>query len=367
MSGLEKIVSSLRQKEMERLLVADGTLCDSNEGMESDKSFMFSANHESVASPDTSSAPSYKDSPLTKRRIKGGSSKSGYKYKKKHKTTCSVQATDSEKNCTTKNGKLKGSQIVDTDGLVERVMSLQGQRQMTVPVLSAIKPPKKSLTQTYGGSTAKRGGDRKSPSARQANHREFHCACRGAACYTKFDEVAVSNLRQQYQALKREELDICLAAKIEDGIHLEKVTRKTKKSVQTERKASRTDYWLFGHSICRDFFKYVHCVGQDKLTSVMKHYKKAGIGARVHKNKNRRPVHAILDRDRQYVVDFIQDYINTHAVAPVGSSTSTVPTLPKECTKLKVFELYKEFAKGSGFRIPLITSFRRIWRESFPT
>ena len=77
-------------------------------------------------------------------------------------------------------------------------------------------------------------------------------------CYLNVDSVfdaeLIQDIRHQYIALSDKELDIAVLSKIACGIHLDPTTRKP---AQTERKASRTDYMLHGHRICRDFFLYI--------------------------------------------------------------------------------------------------------------
>lgn len=111
----------------------------------------------------------------------------------------------------------------------------------------------------------------------------FPCICSNP-CYAKFSPQDIEGFRLQYLSLEKNELDIALLAKIACGIHISSETIKSKKGAQSERKASRTDYAHHGHKICRSFFKYLHCIGQDKLNALIKHYKANGVESRTHKN-----------------------------------------------------------------------------------
>ena len=56
-------------------------------------------------------------------------------------------------------------------------------------------------------------------------------------------------------------------------MHLSALTLRSRKKAQTERKAQRTDFCFHGSRICRETFKFIHNISQDKLTNLIKHYK----------------------------------------------------------------------------------------------
>ncbi|XP_035825279.1 uncharacterized protein LOC118477573 [Aplysia californica] len=198
----------------------------------------------------------------------------------------------------------------------------------------------------------------------------YPCSCKSTPCYSNFDAETIQDIRHQYIALTDKELDIAVLSKISSGIHLDSTTRKSRKAVQTERKASRTDYLLHGHCICRDFFLYIHDIGLGKLTTLIKHYKACGVEARVHKSKKRLPHNTLKYEDTRRVVDFIINYAEIHAIELPGRTPrhwiTNVKLLPTHCTKTLVYELYKTSSEEAGNHCVHISTFRKLWRQLVP-
>ncbi|RUS90967.1 hypothetical protein EGW08_001271 [Elysia chlorotica] len=196
------------------------------------------------------------------------------------------------------------------------------------------------------------------------------CGCKGTPCHSPFSSQDIEDFRLQYLALERAELDICLLSKISCGIHLESQTRNSKNSAQTERKTQRTDYSLHGHKICRDFFKFIHGIGQDKLTALLKHYKAKGVEARSHKNSKRLPKHALSYEDTRRVVDFILNYAEIQAIHLPGRTAkhwiTDIQLLPTSCTKPMVYAEYKAASEELGVRIVKLRTFQHLWRTLVP-
>lgn len=177
----------------------------------------------------------------------------------------------------------------------------------------------------------------------------FSCVCKlhdGGPCFKAFEESYILSIRDQFSSLTREEFDIAILAKLECGIHVEHHTRKSKKAEQSERRSSRTDYFLHGHRVCRDFFKFIHHLSQSKLDSLIKHYKENGVQARVHKLTNKQPKNAYSFEDRKRVVEFIVNYTDIHGIELPGRTPKHWITngklLPTNCTKKSVFIEYQK-------------------------
>ena len=186
------------------------------------------------------------------------------------------------------------------------------------------------------------------------------CSCARTPCHGVFKRSDISDWVLQYLELEKAELNLVLLAKISCGIHLDVTTRNTKHSKQSERKSSRTDYLHHGHKICRDFFLYLHSIGKDKLTALLKYYKAQGVQAVVHMNSKRKPKHALT-------FDFINNYAEVHAIRLPGRTPSHWVCdnclLPTDCTKRKVFDEYKA-AAGQG--AVALRTFRHLWQSLMP-
>ena len=148
------------------------------------------------------------------------------------------------------------------------------------------------------------------------NEEHFLCNCKhynGNPCSSMFAPGELSDMRLNYAEMTRDQLDIAVLAKLACGMHLSKETQRSRKRTQTERKAQRTDFFHHGHKICRDTFKYLHGIGQDRLNNLIKHYKENRVTTRQHGNKKRRPANAIKAEDNIYVAHFLMNYAETYA------------------------------------------------------
>ena len=201
------------------------------------------------------------------------------------------------------------TEIVD---LAERIVPLQGVSIPELsPIISTLSLPEDHDTSVPSSTT-------------------FPCECKFSPCYSNFDPDEIQDIRHQYIALTDKELDIALLSR---------------KLQQTERKASRTDYLLHGHRICRKFFLYIHNIGLGKLTSLIKHYKENGVKERIHKSKKRLPHNALMYQDTRKVVDYIVNYAEANAIELPGRTPrhwiTNAKLLPTSCTKATVYEFYK--------------------------
>ena len=201
----------------------------------------------------------------------------------------------------------------------------------------------------------------------------FSCQCKlndGSPCFTAFDEADIQRIRDQFSSFTREEFDIAIMAKLECGIHVESVTRKSKNNKQTIRKASKTDYFLHGHRICRDFFKFVHHLGQTKLDSLIKHYKMHGIEQRTHKSSKTPPKNSFSFEDRKRVIDYVLNFTEIHGIELPGRTPKHWITngklLPTNCTKKSVYSEYKRDISSLGLKPVGERLFYDLWQRLIP-
>lgn len=118
--------------------------------------------------------------------------------------------------------------------------------------------------------------------------------------------------RLQYLELSAFEKDIAILAKIACGAHM---LAETEKRTQTEWQRNRTDFYHHGKIICRNTFIFLHAISKDKLTALLKHYRSHGVSARVHKLSKKLPKNAFTFDETKYVVTFIVNYAETHAMS----------------------------------------------------
>ena len=177
----------------------------------------------------------------------------------------------------------------------------------------------------------------------------------------------MADIQLEYLATTHDELDVAVLAKLSCGMHLLSMARKTRRGQQQERQAQRTDFYLHGFHICRDIFKQLHAISQDKLTALIAHYKVAGVEARVHRSKRKRPANALKYDDTRAVVDFIVNYAEANAIILPGRTPghwkTDVKLLPTNCTKKKVYMQYCDATDAAGTRKVVVQAFCRLWQQ----
>ena len=213
----------------------------------------------------------------------------------------------------------------------------------------------------------------KTPNANKTKSKTLHCSCRlynGQPCYLWFPFGELENLRLHYASLEHQELDLVILSKISCGIHMNKTTQRQNK-VQSDRKVTRTEYFHHGQQICRETFKYMHNISIDKLSALIRHYKENGITPRTHKNSKKLPYNTLSFETTKYVVDFIINYAECHAIMLPGRTPDfwnhDVKLLPTNCTKRSVYDIYVSVIKEAEIvKTVSYSSFRRIWSSLLP-
>ena len=106
------------------------------------------------------------------------------------------------------------TEIVD---LAERIVPLQGVSIPELsPIISTLSLPEDHDTSVPSSTT-------------------FPCECKFSPCYSNFDPDKIQDIRHQYIALTDKELDIALLSKLACGIHLDPLTRRSRKLRQNVR------------------------------------------------------------------------------------------------------------------------------------
>src|SRR6218665_1194878 len=178
----------------------------------------------------------------------------------------------------------------------------------------------------------------------------------GAPCHTLFSVEEPVKRRMDMVSMTSKEQSLILLGKISCTINMSPMTCNSKRAgVQTERTRQRTAYMMESHVICRETFKFLHAISQDRLTSIIKWYKEIGL---VPKEKisggrsNQRSAYSYEDIKRS--VAFITNYSEDHAlVLPErvpGFRRESVKLLPSSETKIKVFKAYSSAMVKSNYR-----------------
>lgn len=192
----------------------------------------------------------------------------------------------------------------------------------------------------------------------------------GEPCYNTLDQDKVTEIRDNMKALTDYERDLILLGILSTGMNQSTMTCSQKRSKQTERQRQRTVYCIEGKRVCRETFKYVHAISQDKLSAVITHYKENGLTPRYKKSGGRRKARVLNYNDIVRVVSFITNFAEEHALVLPGRVPGfkrfDIKLLPSIYTKISVFRLYKSAMDEQGDRAVKISSFRQLWRTLVP-
>lgn len=211
------------------------------------------------------------------------------------------------------------------------------------------------------------------PKARVASKlgKEIKCECKfnkGEPCWFLFQEDQLRKERLHHLTLKRESLDLVILAKIAANINREE---KTKKCHGRDRQRCRVCYYHEGRQICRETFMFIHGICKGRLCALMQHYKKKGLSTRTHGNKANIPHHALSDKDSERVLDFIQDYANSHCLSTFGRKPGSkagggLLIMSTAQSKLYVHHKYKLWCSENQHRAVSLRSFQNLWTKHLP-
>ncbi|KAM9364293.1 uncharacterized protein KZ484_010563 isoform 2-T3 [Pholidichthys leucotaenia] len=201
--------------------------------------------------------------------------------------------------------------------------------------------------------------------------RGFECKCaafKKGQCIKKLDTGLIHSLRQNMQKMNDFEKNIVIIAKISSTLNRSERTKGTKQKETKARRLCSGSYSVEGTRICREAFKFIHCISQNRLTDCINWYKVNGLTPKVKKSGGRRKNARLLSHDDiERVVKFILNYCEDHAIILPGRIPGykdfRIKLLPSSTTKASVFRLYRSAMIDAGHRAVKITSFRRLWNS----
>ncbi|XP_014674791.1 PREDICTED: uncharacterized protein LOC106814923 [Priapulus caudatus] len=198
------------------------------------------------------------------------------------------------------------------------------------------------------------------------------CLNDGNPCCTALSTEFMHELRTTMSSLPAYEKDLILLGKLSSGINMKETTASSKRKRQTQRKHQRTCYCVEGTRICRETFKFLHCISQDKLTALLKHYKEHGLTPRHKKSGGKQKTNArfLTFEDVSRVVTFIVNFSEVHALVLPGRVPGfkrfDIKLLPSMYTKASIWRLYQSAMNAEGYRAVKVHSFRNLWRSLVP-
>ena len=199
------------------------------------------------------------------------------------------------------------------------------------------------------------------------------CSCKhfdGGPCCKLFSVSHYQEVRDQCRELTRSELDLVVMGQLLALTHSGHMTQ-AKKHIQKERTRSFTYFKHGGHTICIKTFCFLHTIGQLKFKAIKASFERDGLVPRQH--RSHKPRHALRLADIQYVVTFITNYAEDHAILLPGRipgyKRDDVILLPSSTTKKAVWEFYHiaaESASDVRSRAVGYSSFCSLWEQILP-
>ncbi|XP_064631512.1 uncharacterized protein LOC135489836 [Lineus longissimus] len=187
----------------------------------------------------------------------------------------------------------------------------------------------------------------------------------------RLDTNLVHSLRLNMQEMTDYEKNLVIIGKVSANLNRSEKSKGLKQKARKDRSLSSGSYSVEGTRICRDAFKFVHCISQNRLTDCIKWYKVNGLTPKVKKSGGKRKMACFLTHDDiQRTVKFISNYAEDHAIILPGRIPGykdfKMKLLPSSTTKASVFRLYRSAMNDAGYRAVKITTFRRLWNSLLP-
>ena len=204
-----------------------------------------------------------------------------------------------------------------------------------------------------------------------ARFAERGCSCKhfdGGPCCRLFSASHYQEVRDQCRELSRSELDLVVMGQLLALTNSGDMTQ-AKKHIPKERQRSFTYFKHGGHTICIKTFCFLHTIGQSKFKAIKASFESNGLVPRQH--RHHKPRHALHLADIQYVVTFITNYAEDHAILLPGRipgyKRDDVILLPSSTTKKAVWDLYHAAAESApDVKAVGISSFCSLWQQLLP-
>ena len=164
----------------------------------------------------------------------------------------------------------------------------------------------------------------------------------GQPYYNLFTADEMVKRRLDMFAMTPRDQMLVLLGKVSCGVNMSEMTCRKKKASQKTREHQRTTYWLEGHQLCRETFKFLRGISQDRLTALLDWYKTEGLVPKEKKSGGRKSnTKCLMFEDIKRVVQFLTNYADVHALVLPGRvpgfKRDDIRLLPSSHTKTKVY------------------------------
>ena len=147
------------------------------------------------------------------------------------------------------------------------------------------------------------------------------CGCdknKGNPCSKLFPLEHFIEMRAQCSFLTKDELDLMLMGFTSSAMLGTDTIKDGRHQHPSKRGQVTMSFKHHGLEVCRKTFLFLHGIGKDRLQNVKDHYKAEGMQVRINKNTKRPPHHAMPFIAIKYVVTFLNNYGEEHAISLPG-------------------------------------------------
>lgn len=200
------------------------------------------------------------------------------------------------------------------------------------------------------------------------------CGCRkalGKPCSYQFSTEYVASFRESCVQLSHSELDMAILGQLSASVNTSKRVSIEAGHKDTEREKSYSSFIHQGKPICKAMFCFIHAIGEKRVKNLTRSLKENGLTACIHGNTKRLPKHAFSFESVKFLVKFIFNYSEQHALLLPGRvpnyKRSDLQLLPSSDTKRSIWRVYREAAEQDGTVHPAAySSFTFLWRKLVP-
>ena len=141
------------------------------------------------------------------------------------------------------------------------------------------------------------------------------CSC-AKRCSSQFSKECIKSVRAYCFDLSHNELDMVLLGQLITTTNTSSQVVRESHHLEKERKRAYTTYYHAGKVVCAKTFLVLHTVGRKRLRNLALSLRENGLTPRVHGNSRRQPKHSLSYQSIEYVVGFLLNYYEQHALLP---------------------------------------------------
>ena len=174
--------------------------------------------------------------------------------------------------------------------------------------------------------------------------------------------------RNNCKELSSTELDLVLLGTIQSSLNCNDTSISGR--VEKNRQHARMAYFYHGKRICMKTFLFLHGIHNNRLYSLVRHYRKNGLTLRVHGNAKRLPSSASSAETVEQVVKFIKTTAEEQAFLLPGRvpgfKRMDVKRLPSNLTKHGLWRRYADICASIGQVSVGYSKFCDLWNQLCP-